>query len=74
MGDAALGLAASGLSNPPRWAAVRNMSDPQINGDIPVVGYRLNAQTQWAVAYYTSYGYWTSVTGALAAWGIVASM
>ncbi len=74
MGDAALGLAASELSNPPRWAAVRNMSDPQINGDIPVVGYRLNAQTQWAVAYYTSYGYWTSVTGALAAWGIVASM
>ena len=72
MGDAALGLAVSELSDAPRWAAVRNMSDPQINGDIPVVGYRLNAQTEWAVAYYTSYGYWTSVTGALAAWGIVA--
>ena len=74
MGDAALGLAAAELATPPHWASVRNMSDPQINGDIPVTGYRLNAQTQWAVAYYTSYGYWTSVTGALAAWAIVSGL
>jgi hypothetical protein len=74
MGDAALGLAASELPDPPRWAVVRNMSDPQINGDIPIEGYRLNAQTQWAVAYYESYGYWTSVMGALATWAIVAGL
>jgi nucleoside phosphorylase len=74
MGDAALGLAAAELTHPPRWASVRNMSDPQINGDIPVAGYRLNAQTLWAVAYYTSYGYWTSVDGALATWAIVAGL
>ena len=74
MGDAALGLAAAELADPPRWAAVRNMSDPQINGDIPVDGYRLNAQSLWAVAYYSSYGYWTSVTGALATWAIIAGL
>ena len=50
------------------------MSDPQINGDIPVDRYRLNAQTLWAVAYYESYGYWTSVMGALATWAIIAGL
>jgi len=74
MGDAALGLAMSELDHPPHWAVVRNMSDPQINGDIPVEGYRLNAQTLWAVAYYESYGYWTSVMGALATWAIIAGL
>jgi hypothetical protein len=31
MGDAALGLAVADLADPPKWAAVRNMSDPVIN-------------------------------------------
>jgi len=74
MGDAALGLALSELDHPPHWAVVRNMSDPQINGDIPIEGYHLNAQTLWAVAYYESYGYWTSVMGALATWAIIAGL
>jgi hypothetical protein len=74
MGDAALGLAVSEMADPPRWAVVRNMSDPQINGDLPTKDYHLNVQTQWAVAYYLAYGYWTSVTGALATWGILAGL
>ena len=31
------------------------MSDPQINGDLPT-DCRLDLQTEFAVAYYTSYG------------------
>jgi nucleoside phosphorylase len=76
MGDAALGLACSEIDDPPHWAVVRNMSDPVINGDLPskVEGYHLNEQTTWAVAFYTAYGMWTSVMGALATWAIVAGI
>jgi phosphorylase superfamily protein len=74
MGDAVLGLVASEIPNPPKWAVVRNMSDPTINGDLPTKEYRLNLQTEFAVAYYEAYGYHTSVTGALATWGILAGM
>ena len=49
MGDAALGLACSELQHPPKWAVVRNMSDPVINGDLPADEFRLNEQTTWAV-------------------------
>ncbi len=31
-------------------------------------------QAHWAVWYYEVYGYWTSVTGALATWAIVAGL
>jgi len=74
MGDAALGLACSELDAPPRWAVVRNMSDPVINGDLPAKQFHLNEQTTWAVGYYTAYGQWTSTLGALATWGIVAGL
>jgi hypothetical protein len=74
MGDAALGLACDELQNPPHWAAVRNMSDPVINGDLAAKQYHLNEQTTWAVAYYTAYGQWTSTMGALATWGLIAGM
>ena len=74
MGDAALGLAVDGMANPPNWAVVRNMSDPQINGELPNEGYDMNPQTMWAVGYYTGYGYYTSVTGAIATWGIIAGL
>ena len=33
-GTLALGLAVSELDNPPKWAVIRNMSDPTINGDL----------------------------------------
>jgi hypothetical protein len=74
MGDAALGLAASELANPPKWLVVRNMSDPVINGALPAKQYKLNEQTTWAVGYYTAYGEWTSTIGALATWGIIAAI
>jgi hypothetical protein len=74
MGDAALGLACSELAQPPNWAVIRNMSDPVINGDLPTKEYRLNEQTTWAVGYYTAYGEWTSVLGALATWGVIAGL
>lgn len=74
MGDAVLGLLCDELPSPPRWAIVRNISDPQINGDLPTEPRRINMQTHWAVWYYEVYGYWTSVTGALATWAIVAGI
>ncbi len=74
MGDAVLGMVCSEMDDPPKWAVVRNMSDPLINGDLPARQYHINEQTMWAVGYYTGYGYYTSVTGALAAWAIVAGL
>jgi len=74
MGDAVLGMVCSALDTPPRWAVVRNMSDPLINGDLPTRAYHINEQTMWAVGYYTGYGYYTSVTGALATWAIIAGL
>jgi nucleoside phosphorylase len=74
MGDAALGLACSELAEPPRFAVVRNMSDPVINGDLPAKQFHLNEQTTWAVGYYTAYGHYTSMIGALATWGLIAGL
>jgi hypothetical protein len=74
MGDAVLGLLCSELDDPPRWAVVRNMSDPVINGDLPTKEFRVNMQTTFAVGYYTAYGHYTSVCGAIATWGIIAGL
>ena len=73
MGDAVLGLVADGMTNPPDWLVIRNVSDPQINSDLPTgPGRELNMQSHWAVWYYESYGYWTSVNSALATWAVIA--
>ncbi|MFI1828859.1 hypothetical protein ACH41E_20760 [Streptomyces sp. NPDC020412] len=79
MGDAVLGLAVAdlteaGADHVPDWVVVRNMSDPQINGELPTKKFRLNPQTMWAVGYYEAYGYWTSVCGALTTWGLLAGI
>ena len=74
MGDAALGLAVSELASPPKWAVIRNISDPQINGDLPTGSRALNMQAHWAVWYYEAFGYHTSVNSALATWAIVAGL
>ena len=37
-------------------------------------GFVRNMQAQWATRYYDAYGYWTSVNGALATWGIIAGL
>jgi hypothetical protein len=74
MGDAALGLACSELDDAPKWAVVRNMSDPVINGDLPAGEFRLNEQTTWAVGYYTAYGRYTSIMSSLASWAIIVGL
>jgi len=74
MGDAVLGLLCSELPNPPNWLIVRNLSDPQINGDLPVKPKQRDMQAHWAVWYYEQYGYWTSIAGALATWAVIAGL
>ena len=80
MGDAVLGMVCDEMDNPPEWLVVRNLSDPQINADLPIKraarrgGTRYNMQTMWAVWYYETYGYWTSVNGALACWAVIAGL
>jgi hypothetical protein len=70
MGDAALGMVCEELGDQaPRWLVVRNASDPQINGDLPTSP---NVQAMWAVWFYEEYGYWTSVSSAIACWAIIA--
>lgn len=73
MGDAVLGLVAEELgAGAPLWLVIRNASDPQINGDLPDTPRPLNMQAHWAVWYYESYGYWTSVNSSLATWAVIA--
>ncbi|MGH8909199.1 MAG: hypothetical protein ACRD0K_22570 [Egibacteraceae bacterium] len=75
-GDAVLGMVTLGLRDvglpAPRWLVIRNASDPQINGDLPDSPRALNMQAHWAVWYYETYGYWTSVNSAIATWAMTA--
>jgi hypothetical protein len=74
MGDATFGLVAERLgASAPKWLVIRNASDPQINGDLPVgPPSALDMQAHWAVWYYEAFGYWTSVNSAIAVWAMVA--
>ncbi len=78
MGDAVLGLVVQELRDAgkpaPNWVVVRNMSDPQINGELVHKPSKISQQALWAVYYYKGYGYWTSVNGALACWAIIAGL
>jgi nucleoside phosphorylase len=70
MGDAALGMVCEELGDQaPRWLVVRNASDPQINGNLPTSP---DVQAMWAVWFYEQYGYWTSISSAIACWAIIA--
>lgn len=72
MGDAVLGLAAERLGDAaPRWLAIRNASDPAINGHLPTGPRATNMQAHWAVWYYEAFGYWTSVNSAIAVWAMI---
>ena len=78
MGDAVLGLAieergTSGKSTP-KWAVVRNCSDPQINGALRDQPKKESLQVMWAVYYYSGFGYFTSLMSSLAVWGIIAGL
>jgi hypothetical protein len=73
MGDAVLGMVAEEMgSQAPDWLVIRNASDPQINGDLPNSPRERNMQAHWAVWYYETYGYWTSVNSAIATWAMIA--
>lgn len=75
MGDAALGLAAEELgATAPKWAVIRNISDPQINADLTKSPGQLNMQSHWAVWYYEAFGYWTSIMSALTTWAVIADL
>jgi nucleoside phosphorylase len=68
MGDAVLGLVCSRLGKiAPDWLAVRNASDPQIDGTLSK-----KEQIQMASRIYEKYGYWTTVESAIACWAVIA--
>src|SRR5207248_3294512 len=57
MGDAVLGLVVSEMTdNPPRWLAIRNVSDPQINAS----GLTIKQQAAIAAQIYKGFGRWSS--------------
>jgi len=68
MGDAVLGLVASQLESPPRWVAVRNVSDPQIEA----VG-TLKEQDTIAAQIYKGFGRWSTVCSAIVCWALIAA-
>jgi len=66
MGDAVLGLVCSQLEAPPRWVAVRNVSDPQIKAE-----GTLHDQSVVAAQIYKAFGRWSSVCSAIACWSLI---
>ncbi len=66
---AVLGLVASQLPTPPRWLAVRNVSDPQIKS----TGLTLAQQGTLAAQIYKGFGRWSSVCSAIVCWALVAA-
>jgi len=68
MGDAVLGLVIGQLgSSSPRWTAIRNASDPQID-DSQLT--EEEAATK-AAQIYEKYGYWTTIPSAITCWATV---
>jgi nucleoside phosphorylase len=69
MGDAVLGLVCQELgSQAPDWFAIRNASDPQIDGKLS-----LAEQKKEAAQIYEKYGYWTTIDSAIATWAVIAA-
>jgi Phosphorylase superfamily len=70
MGDAVLGLVASQMgASAPRWLAVRNVSDPQINSN----GMTLKQESALAAQIYKGFGRWSSVCSAIVCWALIAA-
>jgi hypothetical protein len=68
MGDAVLGLVIEELgAAAPGWTAIRNASDPQIDGSQPLAD-----QKKTAAQIYEKFGYWTTVCSAIATWAVIA--
>ena len=51
----------------PRYAFIRNVSDPVLNGELD-----RSLQIMWAVYYYENFGLLTSFNSALATWAVIA--
>ncbi len=68
MGDAVLGLVISQMTTPaPKWAAIRNASDPQIDS----TGLTTKQAAQKAAQIYEKYGYWTTIPSAITCWSVI---
>lgn len=68
MDDATLGLSCQDIHDgAPDWFAIRNASDPQMDGGLP-----LEEQKKMASQTYEKYGYWTTLGSAIATWAVIA--
>jgi hypothetical protein len=71
MGDAVLGMVAEQLGpSAPRWLAIRNVSDPEINA----AGLTLKQQAAFAANIYKAFGRWSSVCSAIVCWALIAAL
>jgi hypothetical protein len=68
MGDGILGLVAMQMKTPPRWIAVRNVSDPQIKAE-----GTLKDQSTLASHIYKGFGRWSSICSGIVCWAIIAA-
>jgi hypothetical protein len=57
----------NGMDPEIKYALVRNISGPVLNGDLDE-----RVQIMWAVWYYKKYGVQTSFNAALATWSVIA--
>ena len=70
MGDAVLGLVVEQLGEAaPRWIAVRNTSDPEINS----AGLTERQAATKAAQIYERFGYWTTIPSAIACWALISA-
>jgi len=68
MGDAVLGLVIGQIgSSAPKWTAIRNASDPQIDDS----GLTEKEAATKAAQIYEKFGYWTTIPSAITCWATV---
>jgi hypothetical protein len=68
MGDAVLGMVIGQLgSAAPKWAAVRNASDPEIDSK----GLTEKEAATKAAQIYEKFGYWTTIPSAVTCWALI---
>jgi purine-nucleoside phosphorylase len=68
MGDGVLGLVTSEMgAKAPRWLAIRNVSDPQINA----ADLTLKQQASIAAQIYKGFGRWSTVCSAITCWASI---
>ncbi|RUX09018.1 hypothetical protein EOA30_04940 [Mesorhizobium sp. M8A.F.Ca.ET.059.01.1.1] len=68
MGDAVLGLVMKDRGDTPLWVAIRNASDPQIDGSLPK-----EQRDKVAGDIYKKYGLYTTVGSVIASWAVIRS-